>query len=823
MSSPDSDSSSETYTISGSSSTRDEEEMVEKLSEKSIQAAKLKKQFKFMSAKPVDGNESSNANLSDESGMPIQEMVIMNEANLLEISTESDTVLEACNEENSKEASNAIISDELAIRDKTELKPAATISVNMTEMSTSIIVAETAAFQEEIKEASPSSVQGIIQEVASVSKNSTENLASSTIISLVTTQPVITADFTSESSAAEPCEKQASSSVPVQTDPQVSESNPAQTCTIVSESLAVLASVPNKNSTTADASDGSMEIHATSEGLSHYIHNLANDVISLQNSDYLVTTVRRDGLLLLVISGGTAARTETPKTVRFDVMEKDKRGEIVPKEEQQPSEIIGMKSKIRNKVGELENMEASSGAFMDLPVTMPPRDESQNSAEGTLHKVGEPRPTTAQFETPRKPAPSIDSRTITRPSKTRTQQLAEAAIVPLSKTTSESVTANMLTANTGQPLPPPVVTSTSSYASPPSPQVLGQQSTIEPRPQIIQQLGSSRSVQQQQRPTAAMTGVTQPTVVPPKITPCVPVINTSTALISNSATALQDPLHNPEISQREERKSLQRVRQRTVTVQSQVSLDITTAYNEVKQMNSDDPATELVRRVQAIVAAREKEWSAKNEKLTQLLTYEQRRNEPLEQKAAERLLAMAEYEKLVQEFVEELKKKNSDGESKSVGRPGPERNWSPDDVTQLLKERDQLAEEVNSLETSYSELFRRYEKLRQTSVEIKRNEESVKSASEEVARRYSVLAEKFEMLRRNAEEQLDLANNEIDRLIKQHEADTLGLRLKVKHQESKINSLTMSLEARQKELESMTAIFEEVITKAEANDAGVDT
>ncbi|KAM3717456.1 Transforming acidic coiled-coil-containing protein [Dirofilaria immitis] len=794
MSSPDSDSSSETYTISGSSSTRDEEEMVEKLSEKSIQAAKLKKQFKFMSAKPVDGNESSNANLSDESGMPIQEMVIMNEANLLEISTESDTVLEACNEENSKEASNAIISDELAIRDKTELKPAATISVNMTEMSTSIIVAETAAFQEEIKEASPSSVQGIIQEVASVSKNSTENLASSTIISLVTTQPVITADFTSESSAAEPCEKQASSSVPVQTDPQVSESNPAQTCTIVSESLAVLASVPNKNSTTADASDGSMEIHATSE----------------------------------VISGGTAARTETPKTVRFDVMEKDKRGEIVPKEEQQPSEIIGMKSKIRNKVGELENMEASSGAFMDLPVTMPPRDESQNSAEGTLHKVGEPRPTTAQFETPRKPAPSIDSRTITRPSKTRTQQLAEAAIVPLSKTTSESVTANMLTANTGQPLPPPVVTSTSSYASPPSPQVLGQQSTIEPRPQIIQQLGSSRSVQQQQRPTAAMTGVTQPTVVPPKITPCVPVINTSTALISNSATALQDPLHNPEISQREERKSLQRVRQRTVTVQSQVSLDITTAYNEVKQMNSDDPATELVRRVQAIVAAREKEWSAKNEKLTQLLTYEQRRNEPLEQKAAERLLAMAEYEKLVQEFVEELKKKNSDeknslGESKSVGRPGPERNWSPDDVTQLLKERDQLAEEVNSLETSYSELFRRYEKLRQTSVEIKRNEESVKSASEEVARRYSVLAEKFEMLRRNAEEQLDLANNEIDRLIKQHEADTLGLRLKVKHQESKINSLTMSLEARQKELESMTAIFEEVITKAEANDAGVDT
>lgn len=62
--------------------------------------------------------------------------------------------------------------------------------------------------------------------------------------------------------------------------------------------------------------------------------------------------------------------------------------------------------------------------------------------------------------------------------------------------------------------------------------------------------------------------------------------------------------------------------------------------------------------------------------------------------------------------------KNTGGQ-KSLGGPGPERNLSPDDVAQLIKERDQLAEEVNSLETSYSELFRRYEKLRQTSVEIK--------------------------------------------------------------------------------------------------------
>uniref|UniRef100_A0A915PFP8 Transforming acidic coiled-coil-containing protein C-terminal domain-containing protein n=1 Tax=Setaria digitata TaxID=48799 RepID=A0A915PFP8_9BILA len=538
-----------------------------------------------------------------------------------------------------------------------------------------------------------------------------------------------------------------------------------------------------------------------------------------------------------------------------------KEHEIIPKEQQ--SKEVGVKLMTESKVEDLENMEVPSDAIMGLSVTEFVSQDMQNSPTTRMVpcKADEAKSTTAEFETPRKPAAGIDTRTITRPPKARVQQLPEATVMPLMKNGTGTAAAEVITANTeikssavfsGQPLPSPFATSTPSHTPVQLPQVLGQQSSVPSRPQIPQQTVlptsvqqnaqitttkpvpqqtsmpkiSSQLQQQQQQPSATgapIRNVTQPIVVPPSITPFVQGVSTnSSAIVSNTAPQGS----SQDVSQREERKLL-RARQRTITVQSQVSLDITAAYNEVKQLNSDDPATELVRRVQAIVATREKEWTAKTEKLTQLLAHEQRRNEPLEQKAAERLLAMAEYEKLVQEFVEELKKKNSDeknnlGESKSVGRPGPERNLSPDDVTQLIKERDQLAEEVNSLETSYSELFRRYEKLRQTSVEIKRNEESVKNASEEMARRYAILAEKFEMLRRNAEEQLDLANNEIERLIKQHEADTLGLRLKVKHQESKIDSLTVSLEARQKELESMTAIFEEVITKAEANDAEVD-
>lgn len=54
-----------------------------------------------------------------------------------------------------------------------------------------------------------------------------------------------------------------------------------------------------------------------------------------------------------------------------------------------------------------------------------------------------------------------------------------------------------------------------------------------------------------------------------------------------------------------------------------------------------------------------------------------------------------------------------------LGRPGPERTVSPDEIALLRKERDQLAEDVISWETSYDELYKRYEKLRQASIEFK--------------------------------------------------------------------------------------------------------
>uniref|UniRef100_A0A915CB02 Transforming acidic coiled-coil-containing protein C-terminal domain-containing protein n=1 Tax=Parascaris univalens TaxID=6257 RepID=A0A915CB02_PARUN len=402
------------------------------------------------------------------------------------------------------------------------------------------------------------------------------------------------------------------------------------------------------------------------------------------------------------------------------------------------------------------------------------------------------------YETPIKkaPTPNIDSRTITRPTK-KGQNLPEAVVAPISKRDLANEAAQMAAADddggenkrttesaVATALPDVLVAST----------MLQETNPTQLAPSIPSQTLKTQSLPQSAAPPAKPTTATGADISQMKIT---------------------------EQSRREEQRVSQRVRQRTVTVHNQLSMDIAGAFSEVKQMDVEDPLTEAQRRIQVLMVTKEKEWVAKMEKLTQALVHEQKKNDSLEQKAAERLLLLGEHEHVIRKLVEELKQQGRKGgkgmpdSTRPYGGPGPERTLSPDDFALIVKERDQLAEDVNSLESSYADLFRRYEKLRQTSIDIKSNEERTKKDAEEIARRYGVVTEKLEMLRQNAEEQLDLANSEIDRILKQHENDTLALRLKVKQLESKNETLAISVEAKQREIDEMTVLFEEVINKAE--------
>ncbi|VDN83794.1 unnamed protein product [Brugia pahangi] len=438
MSSSYRDSSTETYTVSGSSSTcEDEEEMDQTSSEEPIRPIIHKRRLTFTSAKAVNGNEFSSTNLLDKTKMTTPEMATETEPNVLEIPTNKTIELDktadisnenqnspgldsqsefnivskdfneevlkavirdepgtidvssdipapkinfgsllcefpteqalleafpnkisskALSETNPDSASCTIISNDTLthplpaepidnVLQNIESKSATATPVVTTQASTAISTTKIAALQGKVKDVFLFPVQNN-EAKASASEDNTQKLTANITTSSVNTasecttetqhlQQVQLQQFTPESSKV-----QASSHVPTQTSCETSESDTAQAHKIVPELLSNLTPLPNKNST---------------------IPNFFDQVVLV----------------------GTASGTpEVQKTVQFGVMERNNsRNEIVSKEQQYPSETVGVKPTTLIEAEKLEGMEVSSNAVPE---------GRQNPAEGPI----------TQFETP---------------------------------------------------------------------------------------------------------------------------------------------------------------------------------------------------------------------------------------------------------------------------------------------------------------------------------------------------------------------------------------------------------------------------------------
>uniref|UniRef100_A0A0N5ADR7 TACC_C domain-containing protein n=1 Tax=Syphacia muris TaxID=451379 RepID=A0A0N5ADR7_9BILA len=285
-----------------------------------------------------------------------------------------------------------------------------------------------------------------------------------------------------------------------------------------------------------------------------------------------------------------------------------------------------------------------------------------------------------------------------------------------------------------------------------------------------------------------------------------PVTETSDA--SNS-TGTESASHD---FRQVKRRVSNRKRQKTITLCSQLSQDIDNVFKDTNNEVTQQTLAEIQSRVQALVLMKESEWNEKYGKLHEECGL-------WEHKAVSRGLIIPEYDRVIKNLVETLKsttKKSGQqrGQNPFVGGPGPEKVVFPEEIMLIQKERDQFAEEAMSWETSYDELYKRYEKLRQASLEIRHEDDELKQAYKNLEERYGALEQNFQALRMQAERELERANVELDQLEKARENDSLGLRLKVKHLEAKNNALSISLEAKTKELSEMEALFEDVVSKA---------
>ncbi|KAM9456291.1 transforming acidic coiled-coil-containing protein 1 isoform 2-T2 [Clarias gariepinus] len=173
--------------------------------------------------------------------------------------------------------------------------------------------------------------------------------------------------------------------------------------------------------------------------------------------------------------------------------------------------------------------------------------------------------------------------------------------------------------------------------------------------------------------------------------------------------------------------------------------------------------------------------------------YEESRMEVLEMRKI-----VAEYEKTVAQMIEDEQRKNM---------------GSQISVQQVIKERDQAISDLNSVERSLSDLFRRYENLKTVLEGFKKNEEVLKKCAQEYLARVKQEEQRYNTLKIHAEEKLDKANEEIAQVRSRADAECVALNASLRKEQMKVESLERALEQKNQEIEELTKICDELIAK----------
>ncbi|XP_060898142.1 transforming acidic coiled-coil-containing protein 1 isoform X2 [Labrus mixtus] len=174
--------------------------------------------------------------------------------------------------------------------------------------------------------------------------------------------------------------------------------------------------------------------------------------------------------------------------------------------------------------------------------------------------------------------------------------------------------------------------------------------------------------------------------------------------------------------------------------------------------------------------------------------YEESRAEVLEMRTI-----VAEYEKTVAQMIEDEQQQKTVSSSKSV--------------RQLTLERDQAIADLNSVERSFADLFRRYENMKGVLEGFKKNEEVLKKCAQDYLMRIKQEEQRYQTLKVHAEEKLDKANEDIAQVRAKANSEGVALNASLRKEQMKVESLERAVLQKNQEIEELTKICDELITK----------
>lgn len=140
------------------------------------------------------------------------------------------------------------------------------------------------------------------------------------------------------------------------------------------------------------------------------------------------------------------------------------------------------------------------------------------------------------------------------------------------------------------------------------------------------------------------------------------------------------------------------------------------------------------------------------------------------------------------------------------------------EIMELTKERDHLQEDVIGVERAFDDLHRRFEKLKTKVEEFKRNEDSLQNAIEVYKQQLEKEKMKYSTLKRHAEEKIEFANSEIEKLRKSSAVELQRLSAELRKAEIKISSLDLSVQQKDQENSQLTSLLEDLLQKVKPTD-----
>uniref|UniRef100_A0A9J8DL06 Transforming acidic coiled-coil-containing protein C-terminal domain-containing protein n=1 Tax=Cyprinus carpio carpio TaxID=630221 RepID=A0A9J8DL06_CYPCA len=168
-----------------------------------------------------------------------------------------------------------------------------------------------------------------------------------------------------------------------------------------------------------------------------------------------------------------------------------------------------------------------------------------------------------------------------------------------------------------------------------------------------------------------------------------------------------------------------------------------------------------------------------------------------------------EYEKTIAEMIDKSfvpLDPNTEGEQR-------EKTLSHHTIQQLILEKDQALADLNSVEKSLADLFRRYEKMKDVLEGFRKNEDVLKKCAQEYLSRVRKEEQRYQALKIHAEEKLDKANAEIAQVRVKAKQEQAAYQASLRKEQMKVDSLERTLEQKNKEIEELTKICDELIAK----------